>query len=126
MQVCPLEVEGDKKLFTGLFAELAATQPSKYLHIGGDETYLLGHCEKCSKKAAIEGTSKLYIDHIKMLCDIIISLGEVRVLWADVALKHPKVIKLLLKQTVFIDWNYGWDMDYFGDHEKLMQSGFEV
>src|SRR3954470_14686925 len=43
-QVCPLEEEGDKKLFTDLFTELATTHPSKYFHIGGDETYLLGHC----------------------------------------------------------------------------------
>src|SRR3954454_8139229 len=60
-QVCPLEEEGDKKLFTDLFTELAATHPSKYFHIGGDETYLLGHCEKCKAMAAKEGTSKLYI-----------------------------------------------------------------
>src|SRR5690242_6379827 len=73
-QVCPLQFEGNKKLFTDLFTELAATHPSKYFHIGGDETYLLGHCDRCKAMAAKEGTSKLYIDHIKMLCDIVISL----------------------------------------------------
>ena len=125
-QVCPLEEEGNKKLFTDLFTELAATHPSKYFHIGGDETYLLGHCEKCKAKAAKEGTSKLYIDHIKMLCDIVISLGKIPVMWADIALKHPEALKLLPKQTILVDWNYGWDMNNFGDHEKLMQAGFEV
>jgi hexosaminidase len=125
-QVCPLEVEGNKKLFTDLFTELAATHPSKYFHIGGDETYLLGHCDKCKAMAAKEGTSKLYIDHIKMLCDIVISLGKIPVMWADIALKHPEALKLLPKQTILVDWNYGWDMNNFGEHEKLMQSGFEV
>ncbi len=125
-QVCPLEEEGNKKLFTDLFTEIAAVHPSKYFHIGGDETYLLGHCEKCRKKAAIEGTSKLYIDHIKMLCDIVISLGKIPVLWADIALKHPEAIKQLPPQTIFVDWNYGWDMNNFGDHERLMQAGYEV
>ena len=125
-QVCPSQEEGDKKLFTDLFTELAATHPSKYFHIGGDETYLLGHCEKCKAKAAIEGTSKLYIDHIKMLCDIVISLGKIPVMWADIALKHPEALKLLPKQTILVDWNYGWDLNNFGDHEKLMESGFEI
>lgn len=125
-QVCPSEEEGDKKLFTDLFTEMAALHPSKYFHIGGDETYLLGHCEKCRKKAAEEGISKLYIDHIKMLCDIVISLGKIPVLWADIALKYPDAIKLLPPQTVFVDWNYGWDMNNFGEHEKLVQSGYEV
>ena len=125
-QVCPSEEEGDKRLFTDLFTELAATHPSKYFHIGGDETYLLGHCEKCKAKAAKEGTSKLYIDHIKMLCDIVISLGKIPVMWADIALKHPEALKLLPKQTILVDWNYGWDLNNFGDHQKLMESGFEV
>ena len=125
-QVCPLEEEGNKRLFTDLFTELAATHHSKYFHIGGDETYLLGHCEKCRKKAAIEGTSKLYIDHIKMLCNIVISLGKIPVLWADIALKHPEAIKQLPPQTIFVDWNYGWDMNNFGDHEKLTRAGYEV
>ncbi|MGN6604736.1 MAG: beta-N-acetylhexosaminidase [Ginsengibacter sp.] len=125
-QVCPSEEEGDKKLFTDLFTEMAALHPSKYFHIGGDETYLLGHCEKCRKKAAEEGLSKLYIDHIKMLCDIVISLGKIPVLWADIALKYPDAIKELPPQTVFVDWNYGWDMNNFGEHERLVQSGYEV
>ncbi len=125
-QVCPSEEERDKELFTDLFTEMAALHPSKYFHIGGDETYLLGHCEKCRKKAAEEGISKLYIDHIKMLCDIVISLGKIPVLWADIALKYPDAIKELPPQTVFVDWNYGWDMNNFGNHQKLVQSGYEV
>jgi len=125
-QVCPLQTEQDKALFTDLYTELAAMHPSKYIHIGGDETYLLGHDERCRLKAAKEGKSKLYIDYIKTLCDIVIKLGKTPVLWADIALKYPEAIKELPKGTVFIDWNYGWDMNRFGDHEKLMQSGYEI
>jgi len=125
-QVCPLQADLDKALFTDLYTELAATHPSKYIHIGGDETYLLGHDERCKLKAAKEGKSKLYIDYIKTLCDIVIKLGKTPVLWADIALKYPDAIKLLPKGTVFIDWNYGWDMNNFGDHQKLVESGYEI
>jgi hexosaminidase len=125
-QVCPLETEGDKALFTDLYTELASTHTSKYIHIGGDETYLLGHDAMCKAKAEKEGKSKLYTDYIKMLCDIVIKLGKRPVLWADIALKYPEAIKSLPKETVFVDWNYGWDLSHFGDHEKLMQSGFEI
>jgi hexosaminidase len=125
-QVCPLQTEQDKALFTDLYTELASTHTSKYIHIGGDETYLLGHDERCRLKAAQEGKSKLYIDYIKMLCNIVIKLGKTPVLWADIALKYPDAIKELPKGTVFIDWNYGWDMNKFGNHQKLMQSGYEI
>jgi len=125
-QVCPLETAGDSILFTELYTELISTHTSKYIHIGGDETYLLGHDKKCQLKAAQEGKSKLYTDYIKMLCNIIIRLGKTPVLWADIALKYPEAIKSLPKGTVFVDWNYGWDMNRFGDHQKLTGSGFEI
>ncbi|OOQ59785.1 beta-N-acetylhexosaminidase [Mucilaginibacter pedocola] len=125
-QVCPSEPELNKKLFTTLFAELIATHNSPYLHIGGDETYLLGHCEKCKKRAAEIGLSRLYFDHIKMLCDIVVSMGKRPIVWADIALKYPDYINLLPKQTIFIDWNYGWDVNHFGDHAKLLKSGYEI
>jgi hypothetical protein len=105
---------------------MAALHPSPYFHIGGDETHLLGHCEKCKKRAAEIGISRLYFDHIKMLCDIVVSLSKRPVLWADIALNYPEYIHLLPKETIFVDWNYGWAMDRFGAHEKLVQSGYEI
>lgn len=125
-QVCPSKPELNKKLFTALYTDLALTHNSPYIHIGGDETYLLGHCEKCKKRAAEIGLSRLYFDHIKMLCDIVVSLGKKPIVWADIALKYPDYINLLPKETIFIDWNYGWDVNRFGDHTKLLRSGYEI
>jgi hexosaminidase len=125
-QVCPLQVKQDSTLFTQLYTELASTHTSKYIHIGGDETYLLGHDARCRAMVAKEGRSKLYINYIRMLCNIVIKLGKIPVLWADIALKYPDAIKLLPKSTVFIDWNYGWGMNNFGDHEKLLKSGYQI
>jgi len=125
-QVCPSEPEKNGELFTRLFKDMAAMHPSPYFHIGGDETHLLGHCEKCKKRAAEIGISRLYFDHIKMLCDIVVSLGKRPVLWADIALKYPEYINLLPKETIFVDWNYGWAMDRFGVHEQLVKSGYEI
>ena len=125
-QICPLETEKDSILFTALFKELASTHTSPYIHIGCDETHLLGHCPKCRKKAAEEGISKLYLDYVKMLCNIVIKLGKRPILWADIALKYPDALKSLPKETIFVDWNYGWDMNEFGNHEKLVKSGYEI
>jgi hypothetical protein len=125
-QVCPLQTKQDSLLFTDLYKELASTHTSRYIHIGGDETYLLGHDDRCRAMVAKEGKSKLYINYIRMLCNIVIGLGKTPVLWADIALKYPEAIKLLPKGTVFIDWNYGWDLNNFGDHQKLVQSGYEI
>ncbi|HJP62917.1 MAG TPA: beta-N-acetylhexosaminidase [Mucilaginibacter sp.] len=125
-QVCPSEPELNKELFTRLFKDMVSLHPSPYFHIGGDETHLLGHCEKCKKRAAEVGISRLYFDHIKMLCDIVVSLGKRPVVWADIALNYPQYISLLPKETIFVDWNYGWDMNRFGAHDELVKSGYEI
>ena len=125
-QINPIREEGAKALFTTLYKDLISTHSSPYIHIGGDETYLLGHGEESKKKIKSVGIGRLYGDYIKMLCDVVVSLGKRPVLWADIALKYPEALKGLPKETVFVDWNYGWDINMFGDHQKLMQSGFEI
>ncbi|MGZ3778865.1 MAG: family 20 glycosylhydrolase, partial [Mucilaginibacter sp.] len=120
-QVCPLQTTQDSLLFSDLYKELISTHTSKYIHIGGDETYLLGHDARCQKKVAEEGKSKLYIDYIRMLCNIVIKMGKTPVMWADIAMKYPDAIKLLPKGTILVDWNYGWSLSNFGDHQKLME-----
>jgi hexosaminidase len=125
-QVNPIREEAAKKLFTTLYKDLISTHNSPYIHIGGDETYLLGHGEESKKKIKAVGIGRLYGDYIKMLCDVVVSLGKKPVLWADIALKYPEALKGLPKETIFVDWNYGWDINMFGDHQKLMQSGFEI
>lgn len=125
-QVNPLKEELNRELFTELYRDLISTHTSAYIHIGGDETYLLGHSSESKKKAAEVGQGRLYGDFIKLLCDIVVSLGKRPVLWADIALKYPDALQGLPKETVFVDWNYGWDINMFGDHNNLLNSGFEV
>ncbi|GGB05083.1 beta-N-acetylhexosaminidase [Puia dinghuensis] len=125
-QVCPLQITEDSLLFTDLYTQLAQTHPSQYIHIGCDETYLLGHCARCRKKAEEGGISKLYFDYVGMLCNIVLRLGKRPVLWADMALKYPDAIRSLPAGTVLVDWNYGWDMNRFGDHQKLLASGLTI
>lgn len=122
-QVCPMEVEADSLLFSDLFADIASSHTSKYIHIGGDETYLLGKCDKCQQKVEKLGKSKLFVDYMKMMCNIVIKQGKIPIMWADILLKHPEAVDELPKQTVFIDWNYGWKTNYFGDIKTLQKKG---
>lgn len=125
-QVNPLEEEKARALFTDLFKEIATVHPSKYIHIGCDETRLLGKGAQSAAKVKKEGIGKLYGDYVAMLCDIVIKMGKIPVLWADMALKHPESLKYLPKSAILVDWNYGWDFNKFGDHSQLMKSGFEI
>ena len=125
-QVCPMKEQEAKAIFTEIFTEMAALHPSQYFHIGGDETYLLGSCPLCSAKAEAEGKSKLFVDYVKVMCDIVTSLGKTPVLWADILLKYPESADQLPKDAIFIDWNYGWKRDRFGDTERLIDLGIPM
>jgi hypothetical protein len=122
-QVCPSMEEDNKILFTEIFEDMASLHTSKYFHIGGDETRLLGHCSVCSERAKDEGKSKLFADYLTMICNTVVGLGKVPVLWADIVLKYPEVVDQLPKETVYVDWNYGWKINHFGDIGKLLEKG---
>jgi hexosaminidase len=122
-QVCPLKEEEAVTIFKSLFKELVSYHPSKYFHIGGDETYLLGSCDLCKAKVEKEGKSKLFVDYVKAMCEIVTDLGKTPVMWADIILKYPEAIKEMPENTIYVDWNYGWKINHFGDIQKLYDAG---
>lgn len=125
-QICPMEHELNKELLTQLITELAELHPSKYFHIGGDEAYLFGYCKKCNARVKQKGKAGLLADHLKMVTDIVVSLGKTPILWSDIANKYPDQLGVLPKETIFLVWNYGWNLDLFGDPKLLTDKGFEV
>ena len=122
-QVCPLKTEKCIELFDELFADMISLHTSRYVHIGGDETRLLGVCPKCAAKVAKQGKSKLFVDYMKEICKLVISHGKIPIMWADIILEHPEYISELPKETIFVDWNYGWSNRKFGDAEALVKQG---
>lgn len=125
-QLCPLKGEEAYEVFRELLTDMASLHPSKYLHIGGDETYLLGHCRHCHAKAEQEGPSRLYVDYFKEIAQAVLELGRRPVLWADMLLKHPEAAGEMPPETIFVNWNYGWKPNYFGDTSKIEKNGFEL
>ncbi|WP_081817358.1 family 20 glycosylhydrolase [Leeuwenhoekiella sp. MAR_2009_132] len=123
-QVCPMKIVESKQLFTELFTDMADMHDSEYIHIGGDETRLLGHCELCKARVEEVGTSKLFVDYMSMITQIVVDLGKKPVMWADIILKHPEAAQELPKETIFVDWNYGWKINHFGDIPALQEKGF--
>lgn len=125
-QVCPSKIEDAKIIFGEIFREVARLHPSKYFHIGADETYLLGSCKNCAATAAKEGKSRLFVDYVKAMSEIVLEMGKIPVIWADIILMYPETIHELPKELVFVEWNYGWEPDRFGKLENLFATGAEI
>lgn len=125
-QVCPLKIDEAVPVFTEIFSEVAALHPSRYFHIGCDETFLLGSCPECAEYAAEFGKSKLFVEYVKAMCRIVLDMGKIPVIWADIILKHPENLGELPEELIFMDWNYGWDVNRFGKISNLLDAGVNL
>lgn len=125
-QFCAREIDAARTLLRELLADLREFHPGGWIHLGGDETYLLGHCPACRAFADQHSLARLYTEFMNEMLREAKRAGFKPLVWADMLLKHPACLDLLPKDTVLIDWNYGWAPDRFGPPETLLQAGFEV
>jgi hypothetical protein len=110
-------------LFRNLIEDMVSLHPSKYIHVGGDEAEQL-HNKKFTEYIKRYGVSKLYTQYMKQICQIAIDKGKTPLLWADMILKYPQAVEdLPIDQIIFIDWNYGWRINKFGNIIALQKKG---
>ena len=80
--------------------------PVKHFHLGADEAYTLGRCDKCAAYANDNSLSQLFIDHINVLSKPLISQGITPIIWGDMLLKHPEAMDKLSRKVMIFDWMY--------------------
>lgn len=128
-QVDPTRLDAARELFEDLFDDMFSTHNSKYVHIGGDETRLLD-CDNCKiawgDLGEEAGKSKIYVDYMKMIAEIVTERGKIPLIWADMILKHPEAINDMPKNVIYIDWNYGWDFDRFGSDPRDLIEQYDL
>ncbi|MGF1723057.1 family 20 glycosylhydrolase [Vibrio kyushuensis] len=122
-QVDPTRLEEARELFEELFDDMFSTHNSQYVHIGGDETRLLD-CDSCLKVCGDLSEdarkSKIYVDYMKMIAEIVTERGKTPLIWADMILKYPESVADMPDNVIYIDWNYGWDFDRFGTDPRVL------
>lgn len=80
-EFCPLK-EGSYNLLFDLWKDaVEATPGSDYIHIGSDETYELGACERCKAKAGEIGRSGLYQLFINKAADYLKTKSRKVMVW---------------------------------------------
>ncbi len=133
--LCP-SLEDTKKWAASVIAEVAEIFPSANIHAGLDETFELGSCSLCRKRAEEEGIGGIFAEHANFLNAEIRKHGRVMWMWADMCFKYDNVLKRLSKDIVMVDWYYNIvkkcpDADFFNwrridSTNILLENGFKV
>ncbi|HYW51652.1 MAG TPA: family 20 glycosylhydrolase [Gemmatimonadaceae bacterium] len=102
---------GSMTLIKSWFAEIDSLFPSKFVHIGADETVELGRGQTRDRVQA-EGLGKVYLQFVR---DIDVALkpnGKRLMFWADIAMNSPQLVGILPKDMVAVCWDY-WSFNGF-------------
>ncbi|KAK4296567.1 hypothetical protein Pmani_030960 [Petrolisthes manimaculis] len=90
--------------------QLMAVAPATHVHIGADEVYTLGKCQRC--RARELPPLQLYVDYLVMVAKKVRERWDVRVLVWDDMLRHAPAHTLRSLATLIepVVWAYGPDV----------------
>ena len=108
-EICPRNAEAVAAIQAWL-GEVRRLHPdSRYIHIGGDETWNLASCAEC-RHAAEGGDGKLdlYLSHVSAMATHVIRAGARPIVWGDMFWREgkPELAARLPPETILVDWQY--------------------
>ena len=97
--------EGSYKLIADWYRELNDLFPSRFFHIGADETFELGQGQ--SREAArTRGVGAVYFEHLNRVRELLKPYNRKLIFWGDIALNHPELIGSIPKDLIVANWDY--------------------
>ena len=123
---CPSNEESYKILFDIIDEVVDTLHPKRYLHMGHDEVYRIGVCEKCRGK----DPARLYAEDVNRIYGYVASKGLTMMMWSDMLhtatqYQTPPAIDWIPKDIVMLDfiWYFHMDLDL---EERILDHGFPV
>lgn len=105
LQMCPTRPEC-VEFARSLVRDALTVFDDEWVHVGGDETRLLGKCPACAERVAKIGVAGLYGEYFGTLCRWVLEQGRRPCLWGDMLLKHPEALAHIPRETILFDWQY--------------------
>jgi hypothetical protein len=93
-------------LIKAWFAEIDSIFPSKFVHLGADETFELG-LGRTKERVQRDSLGPVYIDFLKQIESALRYTRKRFLFWGDIAQGSPALVKSLPKDMVAVAWGYG-------------------
>ncbi len=116
---------GSMSLITQWFAEIDTLFPSRYVHIGADETFELGRGQT-AERVKRDSIGPVYLGFLEEIVEAIRKPGKRYLFWGDVAGNHPNLVKTLPKEMIAVPWDYGAGQSYDRQITPFTQAGIET
>ena len=102
---------GSMTLIKSWFAEIDSLFPSRFVHIGADETVELGRGQTRDRVQA-EGLGRVYLQFLRDINAALKPNGKRLMFWADIAMESPQLVSILPKEMIAVCWDY-WSFNGF-------------
>ena len=116
---------GSLPLIRQMFAEIFSLFPSRFVHLGADETFELGRGQTADRVKSV-GIGVVYLDFLKQIADALRPSGKKFLFWGDVALSSPELVSTIPKDLIAVPWSYGADTSYVRLIKPFRDVGMET
>ena len=123
---CAADERSYKILFDIAVEVIDVFKPKRYVHMGHDEVYEIGVCEKCRDRDPAE----LFASDVNRIHDYLAAKGLKMMIWGDMlhdvtAYRTPPAIDMIPKDILLLDfiWYFHFDKDL---EDRLLSHGFQV
>lgn len=119
--LCPLD-PGSLRLMSDLYRQLLPHYSSRLFNVGCDETFELGQGRSrvsCLKR----GTGAVYLDYLLKIHRLVRSHRRTMMFWADIILKHPRLIRRLPRDAIALIWGYEAEHPFARECRRVAATG---
>ena len=116
---------GSMSIIRQWFAEIDSIFPSRFVHIGADETFELGRGQTADRVKR-DSIGPVYLGFLKDIVESIKRPGKKYLFWGDVAVNHPNLVRSLPKEMVAVAWSYGAEKSFDREITPFTQAGIET
>ncbi|HTX19635.1 MAG TPA: glycoside hydrolase family 20 zincin-like fold domain-containing protein [Bacteroidota bacterium] len=116
---------GDEKtyaLLDEMIGELSHAFSSPYFNMGADESWDVGLGSN-RDRVAKEGIASVHADHYRKVAEIVKKYGKKPMMYGDIILNNPAILKQMPNDIVIVDWHYDPEFTY-PSAEVFRKAGF--
>ncbi|MFA6721924.1 MAG: family 20 glycosylhydrolase [Bacilli bacterium] len=119
----PLD-EGSLELIKKLYNDILSISSSKYFNMNFDEPFELGK-GKSKEECERIGLGNVYIDYVLKAYGEIKKYDKIPLIWGDVLINHPELLRRLPDDMIFVDWGYDANYPFSRNLKKLKELGIK-